>query len=63
MLKKDSHQLMLIVETILSHQPPVAVVALSLITEKEIEVHLKCVEAHFTSLGMKTSSALESSVH
>lgn len=60
---KGIRQLMLIVEILLSQQPTMTVVALELITEKGMEVHFKCVEAPFTSLGMRTFSALKSSVH
>lgn len=61
--KKDSHVLVITMETILSHQPPSAVVDLGLITAKAIETHFKCAEDHFTSLGKGTSNVLDSSVH
>ena len=61
--KKDSHVLLMIMEMILTHQPPTAVVTLGLITEKAMETNSKCAEAQFTSLGMRTSSVLDNSVH
>ena len=55
--------LVMIMEMILNHQkPPSAVVDLGLITAKAMETHVKCAEAHSTSLGMRTSNVLDSSV-